>query len=417
MSIQIRESLQKLFVIGISYKKTALDVRGLFSLSLNNQEAILREAKNKGIDSMIVLSTCNRTEIYAYSSNLDFVVELFIKHSKATKEDFYLNGYTFNGDRCVHHLFEVTAGLDSQIIGDFQVVGQVKESYRRSEQADMLNSVMNRLFSFAFQASKKIKTETKISKGAASVSHAAVQYIKDQIPELETCSFLLYGMGNIGKDTCLNLMKHMNNRSVTLINRTEKKAEEIARKYKIRHQNVKELSKEVEKAQVVIVSTAALEPTLCVTEFKNVKSKKLVLDLSVPCNVDSAVRQLQHVNVIGVDELSKHISTAIEQRKNCIPEAKKIIANSIDEFYGWLEVKYLSPVIVALKQNLQKVQQNELNYHKNRLSEDEMQKVEHITTNIVNKIARACINHLKDHHKKQSSPMETLNTIFKDLHS
>jgi glutamyl-tRNA reductase len=97
--------------------------------------------------------------------------------------------------------------------------------------------------------------------------------------------------------------------------------------------------------------------------------------------------------------------------------AEGIIYESIAEFYSWLEVKYLSPVIIALKENLQKVQRKELDYHKNKLSEDELKKVEHITSNIVNKIARACINHLKDHHKKQSSPMETIDMIFKDMDS
>jgi glutamyl-tRNA reductase len=276
---------------------------------------------------------------------------------------------------------------------------------------------MNRLFSFVFQASKKIKNETEISKGAASVSHAAVQYIKDKVTTLETCNFLLYGTGDIGKDTCGNLLKHMNNRSLTLVNRTIEKAEALAKKYNIHYQPIEHLNQEVEKAEVIIVATGASKPTLTLEHFNNVKTCKLVLDLSVPRNVDPEIDNLEHVLVITVDELSKHISTAIDQRKACIPEAEKIIQESIGEFYGWLEVKYLSPVIVALKENLQNVQRKELEYHKNKLTDDELKKVEHITNNIVNKIARACINHLKDHHKKQSSPMETLNMIFKDMDS
>jgi glutamyl-tRNA reductase len=276
---------------------------------------------------------------------------------------------------------------------------------------------MNRLFSFVFQASKKIKNETEISKGAASVSHAAVQYIKDKVSTLETCKFLLYGTGDIGKDTCGNLLKHMNNRSITLVNRTMEKAEMLADKFDLSFQPVEKLSQEVAKAEVIIVATGAAKPTLTLDHFKGVEECKLILDLSVPRNVEPAIDELDNVMVITVDELSKHISEAINQRKACIPDAEKIIQASIGEFYGWLEVKYLSPVIVALKENLQKVQKKELEYHKNKLSDDELKKVEHITNNIVNKIARACINHLKDHHKKQSSPMETLNMIFKDMDS
>ncbi|WP_321297657.1 glutamyl-tRNA reductase [Marinifilum fragile] len=417
MSLQIRENLQKLFVLGISYRKTALDVRGMFSLSSEDQENLLKEAKEQQIEGMVIISTCNRTEIYAHSSEVQIITDLFLKYCKGNRNDLNYNGYTLYGNECIRHLYKVTAGLDSQIIGDFQIVGQVKNAYQQSEQMGMVNSFMNRLFSFVFQASKKIKNETDISKGAASVSHAAVQYIKDKVSTLETCNFLLYGTGDIGKDTCGNLLKHMNNRSLTLVNRTVEKAEALANRYDIQHQPIDKLTQEVEKAEVIIVATGATKPTLTLDHFKGIESCKLVLDLSVPRNVDTAIDNLENVLVITVDELSKHISEAIDQRKACIPDAEKIIQASIGEFYGWLEVKYLSPVIVALKENLQNVQRKELDYHKNKLSEDELKKVEHITNNIVNKIARACINHLKDHHKKQSSPMETLNMIFKDMDS
>lgn len=417
MSLEIRENLQKLFVLGISYRKTALDVRGKFSLSAEDQESLLKEAKNNEIEGMIVLSTCNRTEIYAHSSQVELITNLFLKYCKGNRNDFNCNGYTLHGNECIRHLYKVTSGLDSQIIGDFQIVGQVKNAYQLSENLGTLNPFLTRLFSFVFQASKKIKNTTEISKGAASVSHAAVQYIKDKVSTLESCKFLLYGTGDIGKDTCGNLLKHMDNRSLTLVNRTVEKAEALATKFNIQYQTIEKLNQEVNNSEVIIVATGASKPTLTLDHFKGVESCKLVLDLSVPRNVDNAIDELDNVLVITVDELSKHISTAIEQRKACIPDAERIIQASIGEFYGWLEVKYLSPVIVALKENLQKVQKKELDYHKNKLSNDELKKVEHITNNIVNKIARACINHLKDHHKKQSSPMETLNMIFKDMDS
>lgn len=417
MSSQIRENLQKLFVLGISYRKTALDVRGKFSLTAEQQESLLREAKENQIDGMVVLSTCNRTEIYAHSSEHELITNLFLKYCEGSHDDFKSNGYTLLGNDCIKHLYKVSAGLDSQIIGDFQIVGQVKNAYQLSESMGMVNSFLNRLFSCAFQASKKIKNNTDISKGAASVSHAAVQYIKDKVSTLEACNFLLYGTGDIGKDTCGNLLKHMNNRSLTLINRTLEKAEALANKFNIQYQPVEKLTEEVAKAEVIIVATGAPQPTLLPEHFIGNEKCKLILDLSVPRNVAPEIENMDHVLVITVDELSKHISNAIQQRKDCIPVAEGIIQASIGEFYSWLEKTYLSPVIVALKENLQKVQKKELEYHKNKLSDDELKKVEHITNNIVNKIARACINHIKDHHKTQSTPMQTLEMIFKDMDS
>lgn len=415
MSSQIRENLQKLFVLGISYRKTALDVRGKFSLTAEDQVNLLKDAKANNIEGMVVLSTCNRTEIYAHSGEVELITGLFLNYCKGDQIDFEANGYTLHGSECIQHLYKVASGLDSQIIGDFQIVGQVKNSYQLSEEMGMINSFLNRLFSFVFQASKRIKNETEISKGAASVSHAAVQYIKDKVSTLESCNFLLIGTGDIGKDTCGNLLKHMNNRSLTLINRTVERAETLANKYNLKYRSIDYIVEEVEKAEVIIVATGAQQPTLLKKHLDGITQCKLILDLSVPRNVDPEIDALDNVLVITVDELSKHISEAIQQRIDCVPQAEGIIQASIAEFYSWLEVKYLSPVIMALKENLQKVQQKELAYHRSKLSEEELKKVEHITNNIVNKIARACINHLKDHHKTQSSPMETLDMIFKDM--
>lgn len=412
MSSQIRENLQKFFVLGVSYRKTALDVRGRFSLTQEDQEALLLDAKDNGIEGLIVLSTCNRTEIYAHSSDMDLVTKLFLNYCKGDEKDFRYNGYTLQGSECIQHLYKVGSGLDSQIVGDFQIVGQVKNAYQLSEKHHMINSFLNRLFSFVFKASKKIKTETELSRGAASVSHAAVQYIKDKVLDLESANFLLFGTGEIGKDTCSNLLKHMQNRSLTLVNRSVERAEALANKYEINYRAMTHLSEEVKKAEVIIVATGAPHPTLLVEHFDGVKSSKLILDLSVPRNVDTAIDALENVVVISVDDLSEHISEAMQQRLSCIPQAQDIIDDSVREFYGWLEVTFLSPVIVALKDNLNKIRDKELDYHRSKMSEDELKRVEKITSNLMNKIARACINHLKDHHKTQSSPMETLNMIF-----
>lgn len=414
MSSQIRENLQKFFVLGVSYRKTALDVRGRFSLTQLDQEALLRDAKEAGVEGLIVLSTCNRTEIYAHTPDMDLVKKLFLSYCKGNEKDFRYNGYTIQGSDCIKHLYKVCSGIDSQIVGDFQIVGQVKNAYQLSDEYQMINSFLNRLFSFVFKASKKIKNETDLSRGAASVSHAAVQYIKDKVSDLESANYLLFGTGEIGKDTCSNLLKHMGNRSLTLVNRNVDKAEALANKYDISYRAMSDLAEEVAKSEVIIVATGAPHPTLKLEHFEGVTDCKLILDLSVPRNVDSAIDNLENALVITVDELSEHISEAIQQRLECIPKAEDIIDDSIREFYGWLEITFLSPVIVALKENLNKIREKELEYHRPKMNEAELKRVEKITSNLMNKIARACISHLKDHHKTQSSPMETLNMLFQE---
>ena len=159
MSSQIRENLQKLFVLGISYRKTALDVRGKFSLTAGQQEDLLREAKENQIDGMVVLSTCNRTEIYAHSGESELITNLFLKYCQGNHKDFESNGYTLFGNDCIQHLYKVTSGLDSQIIGDFQIVGQVKNAYHLSEELEMANPFLNRL-----RRVKKLRITQKLVK-------------------------------------------------------------------------------------------------------------------------------------------------------------------------------------------------------------------------------------------------------------
>ncbi len=412
MSSQVRENLQKFFVLGVSYRKTPLDVRGKFALCQQAQEAMLCDAKKFGVEGLIILSTCNRTEIYAHTSDMEFITKLFLKYSRADESDFRYNVYTIQASECIKHLYRVCSGIDSQIIGDFQIVGQLKNAYQLSESYQMVNSFLNRLFSFVFKASKKIKNETELSRGAASVSHAAVQYIKDNVPDLESANYLLFGTGEIGKDTCSNLVKHMANRSLTLVNRNVERAEALAKKFEINYRAMAHLNEEIKKAEVIIVATGAPHPTLMKGHFEGTTEPKLVLDLSVPRNVDTAIDALEHVLVISVDELSNHTSEAMQQRLTCVPQAEEIIDDSIREFYAWLDVTFLSPVIIALKDNLNKIRDKELEYHRSKMSDEEAKRVEKITSNLMNKIARACISHLKDHHKTQSSPAETLNMIF-----
>lgn len=415
MSLQIRKNLQQLFVLGVSYKKTALDIREKFALQASSIDNMLNQAKAHGVEGIIILSTCNRTELYCHTEDKEFVSTLFMNNTLASPTEFMRQTYELSGNDCIEHLFNVSVGLDSQIIGDFQIIGQIKDAYRVSESKHLVNSFLNRLFSLVFKSSKKVKNETELSKGVASVAHAAVSYIKDTCKSLETTKFLLIGTGDIGKITCANLLKHMDNRSLTLVNRTVEKAEQLARLFDVRYGDFNNLAHEVSLADVIIVATGASSPTLCVKHLSGNKTQKLILDLSVPRNVEAAVDDFEGVNVVSVDMLSAHISKSMSHRHDAIPHAEEIIRKLIAEFYGWLEIKYLSPVIMGLKENLQKIQYKELDYHKNKLTNEEYIKVEHITSNIVNKIARACINHLKDHHKQQSSPMETLDKIFSEI--
>lgn len=412
MGFDIKKVLKNFHVIGVSYSRSSVEIRELFSMSEVQQAALLEDAKSLGLDGLVVLSTCNRTEIYTQTENTDLIERLLVKHSEGSLLLLEEYGYHATGEKAIEHLYKVGAGLDSQILGDFQIVGQLKNAYRLAEQKLMVNTLLNRIFAHVFQTSKKIKNQTELSNGAASVSHAAVQYIKQNVDDLDKVNFLLYGTGEIGKITCANLIRHMSSRSLTLINRSEDKAADLAEKYDISYKSEQELAAEVQKADVIIVATGAHKPTVKSEHFTQSNQHKLILDLSVPRNVEPQIANIPLVQLVDVDGLSKVSSEVIKIREESIPLAQNIIKENYDEFCQWLEMQHLSPIFEGLKNGLTMLKEQELAYHRTKLSEEEYEKVDFISTNIINRIAKMGILHIKDVFKSEKGSVEVLAKMF-----
>ena len=225
------------FAIGLSYLKADAEVRGHFSVDASTQIRILERAKQDNIEGLTIISTCNRTELYGFATEALDLIKLLCEHTAGTIDEFLKVSYTYQNEEAVDHLFKVGTGLDSQILGDFEIISQLKVSFKRAKKLNLINPFMERLINAVIQASKRIKHETDISTGATSVSFASVQYILARVPFVHEKNILLFGTGKIGRNTCENLVKHTRNEHITLINRTKGKAEKIAGKFNL---NVKE---------------------------------------------------------------------------------------------------------------------------------------------------------------------------------
>ena len=185
------------YCIGLSYKKADASMRGLFSLSVQNKDFLLDEAKNEGIEELMVISTCNRTELYGYAEHPFQLIQLLCEFSNGSIDDFQNIGYVYKNRDAVQHLFEVGTGLDSQILGDFEIISQLKLSFQLSRKKGLANAFLERLLNNVITASKRVKNETALSTGAASVSFAAVQYILQNVPNISQKNILLFGLGKI----------------------------------------------------------------------------------------------------------------------------------------------------------------------------------------------------------------------------
>jgi glutamyl-tRNA reductase len=221
------------YAIGLSYKKADAEMRGKFSLDESSKINLLNQAKEEGIESLLVTSTCNRTEIYGFAQHPFQLIKLLCENSQGTVEDFQKVAYVHKNKEALNHLFRVGTGLDSQILGDFEIIAQIKQGFVESKNMGLTNSYLERLVNAIIQASKKVKNETEISTGATSVSFASVQYIMNTVPNIGDKNILLFGTGKIGRNTCENLVKHTKNDHIVLINRTKEKAEKIAGKFNL----------------------------------------------------------------------------------------------------------------------------------------------------------------------------------------
>lgn len=399
------------YAIGLSYKKADANIRGRFSLDEESKHALLVQAKENGIESLIVTSTCNRTEIYGFSQHPYQLIELLCDNTNGTVEEFRDVAYIYKNKEAISHMFRVGSGLDSQILGDFEIISQLKASTKISRKYGLLNHFSERLVNAVIQASKRIKTETNISSGATSVSFASVQYIFNNIDDVSNKDILLFGTGKIGRNTCENLVKHTKNEHITLINRTKDKAERIAGKFNLVVKDYANLQEEISKSDILIVATGAQRPTI---DKHIIQTKKplLILDLSIPKNVNENVQELDNVSLVHLDHLSEITDETLEKRKADIPLAEAIIEAIKTEFNSWLETRKFAPTIKALKHKLTDFATAELDTQRKKLNDFNEEQAELISTKIIQKITNHFAHHLKDDAVSTDDSLELIKKVF-----
>ena len=407
--------LENFYAIGVSYIKTDAETRGKFSIDGARGESLSHDAHDLGIEALIVISTCNRTELYGFASSPDQLIDLLCKHTKGDTDLFKIEGYVFQNEQAVNHLFRVGTGLDSQILGDFEIISQIKQAFRRSKALQLNNVFLERLVNAVIQASKRIKNQTEISSGATSVSFASVRYLLENIPNISEKNLLLFGTGKIGRNTCENLVKHTSNKHITLINRTRSTAEEIAGKFELNVKGYEELQTEIRKADVLIVATGAQKATVT-KALLYLKKPLTILDLSVPKNVASEVESLDQVNVVDIDDLSKITDDTLERRKSQVPLAEEIIDEIKGEFLTWVDNRKFAATIAALKERLSQFKEEERAYllkkSKSSTGAKHSEVIDDFGDRLVQKITKQFANFLRASHDDLEQKMQLIEALF-----
>lgn len=348
------KDISKFFIAGINYRKTDTLLRGAFAINQEQYSNILELAPSYTVSECFIISTCNRTEIYGFAESVHQLIALLCTQTAGTANTFAQISYTKKAVDAVEHLFYVGGGLDSQILGDYEIVGQIKQSAKIAKQYNRIDAFTERLVNCMLQSSKAIKNRTALSNGTVSVSFAAIQYIRKHVKAIKNKKILLLGTGKFGRNTCKNLVDYLGTKNITLINRTEEKATTLAGELGLESARLEDLQQHITSADIILVATNATEPTILKSHLKGL-NHKLIIDLSIPHNVEQSAKELANITLVNVDELSKLKDETLAKREAEVPKAKAIIKEHTTEFLDWYQMRKYVPVLKAVKTKLKEI--------------------------------------------------------------
>lgn len=405
--------------LGLSYKNTPLEIRELIALSGEACGRLLSQINEfTNANDVLVLSTCNRTEIY-YDSADDISNDL-IKLIGIQKGISNISSYKhyFNildeQDDAVNHLFEVALGLDAQVVGDMQITNQVKQAYQLSADLDMAGPFLHRLMHTIFFTNKRVVQETPFRDGAASVSYATVEMVEELTRNIHNPKVLILGLGEMGADVCRNL-PHAGIGDVYITNRTFSKAQQLADEMGFYARPFDEFPQLIEECDLIVSSIGSDEPVITknlVDQF-DILSFKYMIDMSVPRSIEKDVEQKPGVILYNIDNIQNKTNEAVDRRLAAIPDVKAIMHSAIHDFNQWTKEMEVSPTIQRLKNALEQIRQEEIDRYIKQLSNDESQKIDKITKNIMQKIIKLPVLQLKAACKRGEA--ETLIDVLNDV--
>jgi glutamyl-tRNA reductase len=379
-------------VLGVNYRKSDTSVRGRYAVNQEDNVALLELSQQFEIKEIFIVSTCNRTEIYAVCDDPNLLGKLLCNYTKNNFEEFVQYAYYKNGYEALKHLQEVACGLDSQILGDYEIISQIKQSFLLAKNHQRVGALLEKIYLSAIHTARLIRSNTQLSSGSVSVAYTAVQFIKQSTQVEKTLRILIVGTGKIGKNACKNIIQEIPNCELILVNRTIEKAAELATELDVTYNSYANLNYEVDLADVVLVATNAPQPTITTSHLQNKQKHCLVIDVSIPNNVSADVVQNKNIQLVNVDQLSKEADHTLQRRQEEIPKAKAIIESQILEFEEWYQMRLNVPMIKVAKLKLSDLQNHSIymQYY-GKKNDDTIQKVlNNMATQMKEKNQGAC---------------------------
>lgn len=410
-------------LISINFKTSPIEVREKFYFQDNEKMDFFELLSSEcPIEGLVILSTCNRTELYYEYENhigeekkiFHLIMKCLVKFKKYSEG---LSPYvsTKNGSSEVsRHLFRLISGLESMIIGEFQIVDQLKDAFYFAKDKNILGPILERMFQKSFETGKYVRSNTDIGKGAISVSYAAVEMISQNY-DIKNTSFLCVGAG----ETSQLLVKHLLNKDVKEIlitNRTELKGKRFAETYDLDTIPYNQMLSKINDVDIVVFSTSSEHPLISKKDIEG-KSKKnlLFIDLSVPRNIDDNITEVGNIELINIDNLKDIVNKNYNKRKAEIDKSQKIIDSFLNEFDEWANSRQLRPSILSIKNKIKVLIQNNMNM-KSSLSNKEDENINIKMNRVYNKLSDHLVKKIRiaSDNGKDKSALKIIKKIFND---
>ncbi len=415
-------------VVGLSHKTAPVEVREKLSIPETQAEsAIAHLSSYPHIDEVAILSTCNRLEIYIVTSETEQgireITQFLSEHSKLPVQSLRQHLFMLLHDDAVMHIMRVAAGLDSLVLGEGQILAQVKNTHKLGQQYNGIKTVLNRLFKQALTAGKRVRTETNIGTGAVSISSAAVELAQMKAANLAACRVAIIGAGKMSR----LLVQHLVSKGaaqISIVNRSQERAQQLAKLYpeqSIYTHTLSEMMAVIAESDLVFTSTSATEPILDRAKLETVleSNRSLMLfDISVPRNVHSDVNELANVQAFNVDDLKAVVAQNHESRRKMAQEAEKLLDEEVEAFEIWWRSLETVSTISCLRNKIETIREQELEKALSRLGSEFAEKhqevIEALTRGIVNKILHDPMVQLRAQQDVEARRhcMQTLQTLF-----
>ncbi len=396
----------QIIVFGLSHHVAPIEVRERVALTEAELPAVLHQLhRQPHLHEVAILTTCNRTEIYAVASEVHLQRHQLFEFLRTVRPEVRSEEetlfYFHEGQAAVEHLFKVAAGMDSMVVGEPQILGQVKDAFAIAQEAGTTGTLLNKLFLFAIAAGKRVRSETALGKGAISVASAAVELTQKIFRDLSQRAALIIGAGETGTLVAQHLKeKHIGQLFIT--NRTHERAVQLAQHLGIQVIPWEEIATSIERMDIIVGTTSAPQPILTREAHgrqlgQHAGIPRLLIDIAVPRDFDEALNTLPNVILQDIDDLQAIVEHNLQRRRQELPAAMRIVQEEAQKFMAWRNSLQVKPTIVALQARLQALREAELERFRHRVSEEEFAHLERITQNLINKILHLPLVKLREY--------------------